>query len=264
MLWSARPKAVLSADRTNDCSDTMAALKPSDRPPYGMVETLLGTAVAVGGAIILYVGLGLWGPLGLADHRGVAITLADLWMCAVVIVAVRRRWSVIDYFALARPRFRVVGVGIAAQLALELIRTGLTLMELHNSCLPISGCPGLSLEMPAASAELIAAWFATLVVIGPFSEEIVFRGFLYAGLARAIKSPVAVIAIVALAFTCAHPDVVLHPFGFGTFWRFGCGLLYGVLRWKCGSLWPAIAAHVTSDTVAFTTTTFVAVTLVPR
>lgn len=116
------PLAVTSIVHCKLRFGAMATLKRSDRPPYGILATLLWTVVAVGGAAVLYHARSLWTPLGVADNRGLIITLAYLWMCAVVIFAVRRRnWSVIEYFALSRPSLRVVGFGIAAQLALEII-----------------------------------------------------------------------------------------------------------------------------------------------
>jgi len=236
----------------------MATLELSD-PPCGLFETVVVTAVAVGGAMVLYYAQGLWTPLGMAgQHRGFISTLAYLWMCAVVILAIRRRnWSVVDYLALSRPSLRAIGFGISAQLVLELIRAGLVLFAFYRSCQPITGCPRISFEASVGNVELAAVWFVTLVIIGPVSEEIIFRGFLYTGLVKWIKSPMVTIVITALLFTIMHPDVLRYPGGFTVLWRLGSGLFYGVLRWKFGSLWPSIAAHSISDFIPLVSTSFV-------
>lgn len=122
------------------------------------------------------------------------------------------------------------------------------MIAFYESCQPVTGCLSLAFEASLGRVELTAAWFMTSVIIGPASEEIVFRGFLLAGVVKFIRSPIIAIIIVAFVFIAAHADVQqLHPKSFAVLWRLVSGLLYGLLRWKFGSLWPAIAAHLMAD-----------------
>ena len=73
-------------------------------------------------------------------------------------------------------------------------------------------------------------------VLGPFAEELLFRGFLFGLLWRfAGWSVVSAIVVSALVFGIAHDSNVL-PLAAG-----GAALAWIAYRW--GSLWPAIALH---------------------
>ena len=77
-------------------------------------------------------------------------------------------------------------------------------------------------------------------------EEILFRGFLQAGLARAIDRRAGVVAASALVFAVFHLDP----------WRFtgvmGLGLYLAWLRQRTGSLLAPMAAHAASNILAIT------------
>ncbi|MGI9462406.1 MAG: CPBP family intramembrane glutamic endopeptidase, partial [Aestuariivirgaceae bacterium] len=80
---------------------------------------------------------------------------------------------------------------------------------------------------------------SVVVIAGPITEEIVFRGFLFTTL---VKTPVGFIgaaAISSVLWTVLHYQynwqVLLALF------IFGVGLSYVV--WRTGSLWPGIFAH---------------------
>jgi membrane protease YdiL (CAAX protease family) len=90
--------------------------------------------------------------------------------------------------------------------------------------------------------------FAALLVAFAFvpaiCEEILFRGFLQAGLSRTIDRPAGVVAASAFVFAVFHLDP----------WRFagvlGLGLFLAWLRIETGSLWPPIAAHAASNVLS--------------
>lgn len=83
-------------------------------------------------------------------------------------------------------------------------------------------------------AELIA-FTASTIVLAPLGEELLFRGFLARGLARFGRS--ASVGLTAFIFAAVHFD----PVGLAA--RFELGIVFGLLAWASGSLWPAIAAH---------------------
>ena len=83
-----------------------------------------------------------------------------------------------------------------------------------------------------------------VIAIGPFVEELVFRGALFGPL-RQDKSPVAVILITTVFFALVHLDPrKMLPI-------FLVGLLLGYLRHVSGSLVPSVALHAGFNAVPF-------------
>lgn len=91
-----------------------------------------------------------------------------------------------------------------------------------------------------------AAFLITLFLLAglaPLVEELVFRGLLYgwiesrwgAGLAFVVSS----LAFAAAHIEPAHALLVLP-----------LGLMFGLLRWRTGSLWPSLVAHMANNGMA--------------
>lgn len=94
--------------------------------------------------------------------------------------------------------------------------------------------------------------FASLVILPPIAEEIMFRGFLFTSLRRKFKLSYAVI-LTSLLFGIAHLQ-----FGSGAplLWvaaldTFTLSCVLCMLREKSGSLWPSIYLHAIKNGVAF-------------
>jgi hypothetical protein len=83
------------------------------------------------------------------------------------------------------------------------------------------------------------------VVVAPFCEEAAFRGHLQRTLSRAV-GPAAAIGLTALLFAVRHLDVVRFPA------LVLLGAVFGWAAWRSGSLWPAVAAHLTNNALAST------------
>jgi membrane protease YdiL (CAAX protease family) len=86
-------------------------------------------------------------------------------------------------------------------------------------------------------------WAALAVLVAPPAEELVFRGVLYAGLARSWRPPIAGVVTTTIF-------VALHLTEVGGYWpgwlAIGAmGALALRVRLREGSLWPAIALHAT-------------------
>lgn len=85
-----------------------------------------------------------------------------------------------------------------------------------------------------------------IVLVAPVAEEIIFRGWLTAGLAARLRSAFWVTVIVALAWAAVHTGqgfakaLALVP----------VGLALGWLRLATGSLWPCIAGHMAANAAA--------------
>lgn len=90
------------------------------------------------------------------------------------------------------------------------------------------------------SALETAAVAVVATVVASFCEEVFFRGFLQRALLERLP-PARAIVITALVFSAFHLD----PVGFVA--RFQLGVLFGVLAWRSGSVWPAVGAHVANN-----------------
>ena len=90
---------------------------------------------------------------------------------------------------------------------------------------------------------------ALLAGLAPLVEELVFRGLLYGWLAGRWGGGIAVIGS-SLAFAAAHVElahvVLVLPLG----------LVFGWLRWRSGSLWPSLVAHMANNGLAVVAAAF--------
>lgn len=78
------------------------------------------------------------------------------------------------------------------------------------------------------------------VFVAPVCEEVLFRGFLFAGFLRGMPLAWAVI-LSAFIFAAAHNDPASFPV------LFCIGLLLALLRWRTRSLWPGILLHLLNN-----------------
>ena len=94
-----------------------------------------------------------------------------------------------------------------------------------------------------ASPVELAIVLVGVSVAAPLGEELFFRGFLQRGLALHRGAPRAIV-VTAFVFSAFHLDPV------GLTARFELGVLFGLLAWRAGSLWPAIAAHSANNLIS--------------
>lgn len=89
--------------------------------------------------------------------------------------------------------------------------------------------------------ELKPLWFAVvlLVAIAPVSEELVFRGFIYGGLAPSRLGPFGAVVLTSAVWAVVHVQYAWPIMA----QIFVYGVIFGVARWRTGSLWPSMAAH---------------------
>lgn len=86
--------------------------------------------------------------------------------------------------------------------------------------------------------------FVTLVIIAPFAEEILFRGYLYGQLRKTVPVWVAVL-IASLLFGAIHGAWNL------AFDTFALSIVLCVLRETTGSLWASVLLHMIKNGIAF-------------
>ncbi len=86
--------------------------------------------------------------------------------------------------------------------------------------------------------------FATLVVVAPFAEEILFRGFMFGKLKKHIPVWVAIL-ISSAVFGALHGawNIAIDTFALG--------VILCLLRITTGSIWPSILLHMLKNSLAF-------------
>jgi membrane protease YdiL (CAAX protease family) len=151
---------------------------------------------------------------------------------AVIALACRRwGWRAAEYFALKRPHGRYMMFGALA------LMVPLATIGLLTYCGFQPSEQGM--VVPTTIIDLVVAVIATAVV-APLFEELMFRGFLYRTLAASRLGIVGTILITSLIWAGLHyPGKNL----IGIAYLFLCGLLYGLLRRRSGSIVPTIAVH---------------------
>lgn len=97
-----------------------------------------------------------------------------------------------------------------------------------------------------STAVFVPLLWLYVVLVGPIVEEVVFRGFLYRGLAESALRPVGAIVVTSLLWTVVHIQYELYELG----WLFVTGLLLGVARWRTASTLVCIAGHVLLNGIA--------------
>ncbi len=98
------------------------------------------------------------------------------------------------------------------------------------------------LQTRALPAQIIL--FVVVCVLAPVLEEMIFRGFVYAGLRRRLQAPAAVFSS-ALLFGLMHNNLaILAPVTL-------IGIVLAVLYERTLSLWPSIVCHALNNTLVF-------------
>ena len=134
---------------------------------------------------------------------------------------------------------RTAGMGKASALA---ALAALCIILIEN---PLTNALGLEEAVnesdPFASGSVIILFTGCL--LGPFVEEMVFRGAMTGSLLAKRCNIIVVLAVPSLFFAAIHLIPELTPF------YFAYGLLAGWFAVRTGSLWPSIVFHVTNNTV---------------
>jgi membrane protease YdiL (CAAX protease family) len=224
-----------------------ASMPPPWRGRHGAAVILRGAALtAVLSMLLVFVS-----PLGVLDPNWdrfvahVVETLLGLMIAVPVVLLARRH--------LLRPR----GVGLADGLGLHVVHGGggrLTIVAPAVVALMLAGDFAIGLVADRVGApghwaewfdesfafggpDAIVATLLSAVVLAPLTEEIVFRGVLFATFRRRFGWPVSA-GLSALAFAALHGYGVA---GFASVWW--SGFVWAWTYERTRSLWPTIAVH---------------------
>lgn len=177
-------------------------------------------------------------------------TAQNLFWFAIAGDGVMVIFALIFAAAFLNAKGRSIGLGVptsGAQLALG-VGAGLLLVLVAD--IVTAGQAKVVGPHPEAVAEILKTHkgavnflfdFASVGVIAPFAEELLFRGVIFAGLAQRLPLGWAA-AVSGLIFGAAHLD----PWSIVPLAIVGTGL--ALLYRRTGSLWPNIIAHATFNT----------------
>jgi len=107
----------------------------------------------------------------------------------------------------------------------------------------------IALSVTGSFRQVPLSILAGAVIVGPFAEEVLFRGWMFRQLSSRAGWPVLAGAFMsALAFGLAHVHSVSSSFvESAEFYRVmsatAAGVLFAWLVWRWNSLWPAIGLH---------------------
>ena len=181
---------------------------------------------------------------------GRVVTMSDLlargWLFAWITI-LSAPVTVVGSVALAGVR---KGIGISAYLGLEwprvsdilrwfMILLGLiAAMDLLSWALgrPVVPEPMIPMFRTAGSLPLI---LLALVVAAPLAEEFLFRGFIFTGLLNSRLGAIGAIGFTALTWGAIH----LQYDAYGIAAVMVIGILFGLVRWRTGSLWLCVLIH---------------------
>lgn len=251
---------------SNDSSKSAAAgeVNPYKQWPWGPQEAIIVSVVAylagqllVGGVFGLALAAMGWSAgrinnafNGIGAQFGLVLTAEGLSLLTLwwFIRYRKAHWRIVGF--LRSPRWKDVGLavlGFVIYFALLLTAAGLARAIFHIN---LDQKQELGFDHIVGSSEKIMA-FVSLVLVPPFVEETIFRGFLFTGLRK--KLPLLAAAILtSLLFAGPH----LLESSSGPLWiagidTFVMSLVLCYLREKTGALWSGILIHMLKNGVAF-------------
>ena len=220
--------------------------RPADAQAWGLLQVAVGLAVVLFAAIIVSGGVDLlfgegnlaWGAIAGSALLGLAMA----GMPAVAAIGGSRQVPLALGLTVPQLPFLKTAAFTAAALGLSMGATGLyswAVRALDVGILVPPEIPGV-LVLPGAGAVLT---FAALAGWTPLTEEIFFRGFVFAGLANRLGT-VRGVVLSAAVFSLFHvaPSVLLPIFV--------TGILLALLYQRTRSIWPCIAAHAGQNAAA--------------
>jgi len=158
---------------------------------------------------------------------------------SVVLAGVRKGIGVSVYLGLEWPRVADVRRWVLILLGL------IAAMDSLSWALgrPVVPEPMMPMFRTAGSLPIV---LLALVVAAPLAEEFLFRGFIFTGLRNSRLGPIGAIVLTALAFGGLH----IQYDAYGMAAVIVGGILFGLVRWRTGSLWLCVLMHGLMNVIA--------------
>ena len=225
---------------------------PASQPPapWGILATIAWVLVSFLVSVFAAAGfysawLGAAAPKSIG-YDGVAIAIGTLasmpaQIAVLGLAAQLRKWEPAKYLGLNIPKRGEVVFAAVCVIALNVVFDGFLYFSGRDVVPPF--------QVEAYQTAKDAGWLLQLtlaiVLVAPLGEEIVFRGFLYRGLARAGYEMPAIV-VIALAWALLH----IQYDWLGMAQIFSVGLLFGWFRWASGSTTLTFIMHILINTQA--------------
>jgi len=117
--------------------------------------------------------------------------------------------------------------------------------DLVTSLMDRSIVPDIMVQVHRTSHYVPLLWLA-LIIAAPLAEEVLFRGFVFAGVANSPLGVAGAVVVSSLAWAAIH--LQYDVYGIGTV--FVIGLFLGCVRHRTRSLYPCLALHALMNLIA--------------
>lgn len=194
-----------------------------------------------------------YAAMGLSQEEGYALYQADAASITGICLGLGAIATLLVYFIVEKVKKSSLAKETdmkkvsAKQLGLTIIGAAGAMFFMNNiiSILPIPEELTGGLESGMSNLTAYPFWQAILVnaILVPILEEVVFRGYIYSRLSKAMPSVVAAL-ISSLVFGISHGTVLW------AIWAFIVGMIICAVRVKSGSIIPGIIFHIIMNAYA--------------
>ena len=223
-----------------------------------VIVVFFASQIGAGLLIAIYPGLKNWTSSQGADWLAnsviaqfVYILLAETFAVWLILWLLKRAHVTKAKIGLMRPALRDVAYALSGYVLYFICYLIIVTIAGHFSSL-INTNQEQKIGFDGASGKQLYYVFASLVILPPIAEEIMFRGFLFTSLRQKLRMRYAVI-LTSVLFGIAHLQ-----FGNGAplLWvaaldTFTLSIVLCILREKTRSLWPSIMLHALKNGIAF-------------
>jgi len=171
------------------------------------------------------------GTSGLAWSLG-AIVSAPVELGLILLFINLRRVPLLNYLAIRRvSRVRLLG-WTALLLGFCVLSDALT-WHLGRAIVP-----EVMIDAYRTAGWAPLLWL-TVIIAAPLTEEVFFRGFIFAGIVHSPLGGIGAVVVTSLVWAAVHQQYDAYGQGM----VFGAGLLLGYARLQTGSIFPCLAMH---------------------
>ena len=218
--------------------------------PWNAVDALYGIAcVAIGSALLLTITVVVRSDSNLSPTNLAPLSVLHLLMLfSVWAFGLRKSATNLGSLGILMPNGKWKPCTKWLSLSIGGLVASLLIHAVY--ALTVSYLGVVYLTPPEIPAELLGDGLdrlisaGVLVIIGPFAEELFFRGFILAAMIKSIGI-IPGITVTSLVFAISHGEVaIIVPV-------FASGVILSLLYIKTGSLWPPLAAHSAQNYLAF-------------